>query len=313
MPAALRIRVPATTANLGAGYDLMGLALELYNEFEFVPAEALALELAGPRAGECTFRLNQESLIWRAFARLYQECGQTPPYFALRQQVGVPLARGLGSSSTVIVAALMAANTWLHEPLDKNALLALATELEGHPDNVAPALWGGCVLNFPGLAESEMAPWIHLPVPASLHWGVCIPAFELSTVAARAVLPARVAHRDAVLNSAYLSALVSAFYSDNVQLLRYALQDCLHQAYRRTLVPGMAEVMAAALEAGALGCVLSGAGPTLLAVWTESQDQQGSEREAVIGPAMLETWRQFEIQAEFVTCLIDRCGAICLD
>lgn len=299
----LRVKVPASSANLGAGYDLLGLALQLYNTYRFQPAEAFAMQVTGPRATECQFELNNDSLIWQAFARVYQELGQSPPCFALTQEVWIPPSRGLGSSSSAIVAGLLAANRWLGQPLDQQQLLALATELEGHPDNVAPALLGGCILNFP---TARTAPhYIALPVPAGLHWGVCIPDFELSTHQARQALPEQVPHRDAVHNMSYVGALIAGFYSGRPEVLAQGLQDVLHQPYRLPLVPGMAEVTAAAQQAGALGCVLSGAGPTLLVVAETPLTQ--------IGQAMQQSWQKQGICSEFVTCHIDQQGAHCLD
>lgn len=298
-PAPISLRVPATTANLGPGYDLIGAALNLYNRFSFEPNDAYRLQVSGPRAAECRFTLGPESLVRQGFERVYAECGQPAPAFALSQEVHVPPARGLGSSSTAIVAGLLAANHWLGSPLGPQDLLRLATALEGHPDNVAPALLGGCVLNFPGGA------WIQLPVPEQLHWVVCIPAFELETATARAVVPAQIAKADAIANMAYLAALVAGLSRKDPHLLRIGLQDRLHQPYRQALVPGMPEVMAAATAAGALGCVLSGAGPTLLALSESPPDALGS--------AMVSAWAQAGITAEFVTCVIDPHGAVCLD
>ena len=295
----LTVRVPASSANLGAGYDLIGAALNLCNHYRFAPAERLSLHLLGPRAAECDFELNADSLIWQAFARVYAEAGQRPPAFALVQDVQIPPARGLGSSSSAIVAGLLAANRWLGAPLGLADLLALATELEGHPDNVAPALLGGCILNFPD------GGWTRLPVPESLRWIVAIPAFELPTRQARSVVPTQVPRADAVRNMAYLGALVAGLCLDDPQLIGKGLFDTLHQPYRQALVPGMPEVMAAATAAGALGCVLSGAGPTLLAL------SLGAE--AQIGEAMCKTWAQSGIEAEFVTCVLDPQGAVCLD
>lgn len=295
----LRIRVPATTANLGAGYDLIGAALNLYNHFTFRPAAALSLELAGPRAAECRFSFGPESLIVRAFARVFARVGKPAPAFALQQDVHVPPSRGLGSSSSAIVAGLLAANRWLGNPLGQLELLSLATELEGHPDNVAPALLGGCVLNFPD------GGWTRLPVPETLRWIVAIPDFELETAKARSVVPAQLSRADAVNNMAYLGALISGFCLDDANLIAKGLHDTLHQPYRQALVPGMPEVMAAATAAGALGSVLSGAGPTLLALTTTEP--------AAIGEAMVAAWAKFGISAGFVTCVLDPQGAVCLD
>jgi len=299
MPLApVHLRVPATTANLGPGYDVLGLALQIYNQFVFTPAERLSLTLSGSRAAECHFELDPTSLVWQAFARVYQLVGQPAPAFALTQLVEVPPARGLGSSSTAIVAGLLAANAWLDQPFDQAALLALATELEGHPDNVAPALLGGCVLNLPHPAQPR---WTHLPVPPALHWGVCIPAFELPTHQARSVVPTAPPLQDAVANLAYISSLVAGFCLQRPDLLALGLQDRLHQPYRRALVPGMQAVMQAAQAQGALGCVLSGAGPSLLVVATEPV--------TAIGAAMCQAWQQHDIDAVFVPTALDTQGA----
>lgn len=296
---ALQIKVPATTANLGPGYDLIGCALSMSNQFDFRIAEQLSVEFHGPRASECSFKLDHDSLIWKAFERVYQSCGQAPPYFHLSQSVSIPPARGLGSSSSAIVAGLLAANHWLNQALSNDELLQLATELEGHPDNVAPALLGGCILNHPD------ASWTRIPIAPSLHWIVCIPEFELSTHQARTVVPQKTTLSDAICNMAYLSSLVLGLSLNDHQLIGKGLQDTLHQPYRQTLVPGMPEVIQAAIAAGALGAVLSGAGPTLLAL--------SEDKPAQIGLAMCEKWSEFKIQAEFVSCVIDPQGAICLD
>lgn len=305
----LRLRVPATTANLGAGYDLIGAALNLYNHFTFESSDHLSLHLSGPRASECRFQLDDNSLIVRAFRRVYHEVGQNAPNFSLSQDVQVPPSRGLGSSSTAIVAGLLAANQWLNQPLGEQDLVRLATELEGHPDNVAPALLGGCVLNFPD------GSWTQLPASDSLVWVVCIPEFELETAKARSVVPREVSLGKAVQNMAWLGALVAGLSLDNDTLLRQGLQDGLHQPYRQTLVPGMPEVMQAALAHNALGCVLSGAGPTLLALCRQHAHSENTQSETAqtMGLAMREAWAQAGIQSAYVICGLDPDGAVCLD
>lgn len=295
----LQIKVPATTANLGPGYDLIGCALSLANQFDFQIAEQLSVEFNGPRAKDCHFKLDSDSLIWKAFARVYQECGQVAPFFHLSQSVSIPPARGLGSSSSAIIAGLIAANNWLNQALSTDEVLRLATILEGHPDNVAPALLGGCVLNHPD------GSWTQIPFAKPFHWIVCIPDFELTTQQARSVVPQQVTLSDAIHNMAYLANLVLGLSLNDHELIRKGLQDTLHQPYRKTLVPGMPQVIQAAIKAGALGAVLSGAGPTLLALSTQDPGK--------IGQTMCETWGEFKIQAEFVSCVIDPQGAICLD
>ena len=296
----LCVRVPATTANLGSGYDLLGLALNVYNSVRFKPSDTYRMDLSGPYA-QAHFRLDSQSLLWKGVERVYREVGQTMPCFAVEQTVNIPPARGLGSSSSAIVAGLYAANLWLGEPFTREHLLTFASEIEGHPDNVAPALLGGAVLNFPG----EKIPFVKLSPPLGLYWGVCIPHFELKTHAARAVIPEKVPLEDAIANLSYLGALLTGFHTQNTQLIAQGLNDRLHQGYRQSLVPGMQSVMDTARSAGALGCVLSGAGPSLL-VLSESPLSSIAEK-------MCENWKKHKIIADFVTCLIDPQGVVCLD
>ncbi len=196
---------------------------------------------------------------------------------------------------------LYAANLWLESPFSREELLSFASEIEGHPDNVAPALLGGAVLNFPGEKKS----FIKIDLPHNLQWGVCIPHFELKTHAARAVIPERVPLADAIANLSYLGSLLAGFYTQDTQLIAQGLQDRLHQPYRQSLVPGMQSVMETARAEGALGCVLSGAGPSLLVI--------SDGPLASIAKKMCENWKKHEITADFVTCLIDPQGVVCLD
>lgn len=296
----LCIRVPATTANMGSGYDLLGMALNLYNTLRFKPSAHYGMTLSGPYA-QSGFSLDKESLLWQGVARVYAEVGQAMPCFTVEQTVQIPPARGLGSSSSAIVAGLYAANLWLGSPFSREQLLCFATAIEGHPDNVAPALLGGAVLNFPG----EKKPFIQLPLPSKLYWGVCVPRFELKTHAARAVIPTGVPLTDAIANLGYLGALLAGFYTEDTTLIAQGLQDRLHQPYRQSLVPGMQSVIETARSAGALGCVLSGAGPSLLVT---------SDRPLTsVAKKMCENWKKHEITADFVTCLIDPQGVVCLD
>lgn len=296
----LHLRVPATTANMGSGYDLLGIALNIYNTVRLKPSNRYSMRLQGPYA-QANFTLDNKSLLWKGVERVYGELGQTMPCFAVEQTVNIPPARGLGSSSSAIVAGLYAANLWLDEPFTREQLLTFASEIEGHPDNVAPALLGGAVLNFPG----ENIPFVKLSPPSNLYWGVCIPDFELKTHTARAVIPEKVPLKDAIANLSYLGALLTGFQTHNTQLIAQGLNDRLHQPYRQPLVPGMQNVMETARSAGALGCVLSGAGPSLLVISEAPLN--------AIAKKMCENWKKHEIKADFVTCLIDPQGVVCLD
>jgi len=263
------ITVPATTANLGPGFDCLGAALTLYNHFKFTRSpgtEAVRIQVNGPEAERV--KTDASNLAYRAFTYFYQHLGEAPPAVTIQIQLGIPLARGLGSSATAIVAGLMGANCLAGSPLDQTQVLTLAIALEGHPDNVTPALLGGCCLVASRQETEEAVGWEICDIPWSpdIIPVVAIPNFELSTQAARQVLPHTCDHKAAVFNIAHLGLLLRGLETGRPDWLRVGLQDRLHQPYRQALITGYAAVQAAALEAGAYGLVISGAGPTLLAL-----------------------------------------------
>jgi homoserine kinase len=263
MLAAMRVevRVPATSANLGPGFDALGLALALHNELWIEEADRTAVTVEGEGAG----RLSSagDNVVARA-ARLAFEAAGRPFRGARIACVNrIPLARGLGSSAAAWVGGLAGANALLGEPLDRDALLALATRAEGHPDNVAAALLGGLTVSC---VSGERTLAVSLAVPATLRFVVLVPETESATERARAVLPEAVPRRDAVFNVQRVSLLVAALASGRADLVGAAMDDRLHQPYRLALFPWMDEVGAAARRAGALAWALSGAGSALLAV-----------------------------------------------
>jgi homoserine kinase len=266
------VRVPATTANLGPGFDALGLALTLYNRLE-VEARPAGLEIVTRGEGAERLPADSTNLTYRAFRRFFVEIDRPAPPVRMVSDIQVPLSRGLGSSAAAVVAALVAANELAGRPLSRTRLLDLATELEGHPDNVAPALFGGFTTAC--LAERSVA-WARLAPPPGLRAVVVIPEREVATADARAVLPETVPRRDAVLNVGRTALLVAAFATGDLTLLRPAMQDRLHEPYRAALIPGMEEALAAARDAGALGAALSGAGSTLLALATGDFDAIGA-------------------------------------
>ena len=300
------VTVPATTANIGPGFDCLGAALTLYNQFQFVQLpgsakSAVQITVEGVEADRVD--TDASNLAYQAFVKLYEHLGQTPPPVHIHIQLGVPLARGLGSSATAIVGGLVGANNIAGLPLSQAEVMQLAIAMEGHPDNVVPALIGGCRLaatNPAGQWEICEIPWHSNIVPV-----VAIPNFELSTAEARRVLPADYSRADAVFNTAHLGLLVRALESGNHQWLRAALQDRIHQPYRQTLIPGYAAVQDTAIAAGAYGLVISGAGPTLLAL---TDAQQAKNVEAAIANAWLEQGITPLVQA----VQIDTAGAIAM-
>lgn len=244
------VRAPATSANLGAGFDCLGLALDLWNEVEAVPGQVQSDDA--------------ENLILRSARAVYRTVGASYPGFTLRCENRIPFGRGLGSSSAAIASGVLLANGCLGEPLDADALLALATRIEGHPDNVAPCLLGG--LRVATLLEDGVVAQIEVPIGLDLTAAAFIPAHAVPTAHARGVLPVSVPHADAVFNIGRVALLVAALASGRGDVLAEATQDRLHQPYRLPLFPSGAHLLHVALEAGALGAFVSGAGPTILAL-----------------------------------------------
>ena len=298
------VTVPATTANLGPGFDCIGAALSLYNSFQFSRLEPSATEklkitVTGQEAAKV--KTDESNLAYVAFVTLYDRLKQSPPPVAIHIDMQVPLARGLGSSATAIVGGLVGANELAGKPLSQVEVMQLAIELEGHPDNVVPAFLGGCRLaasNTPsGSWEICDIPWHPDIVPV-----VAIPDFELSTAEARKVLPADYSRADAIFNAAHLGLLVRALAAGDQDWLRCALQDKIHQPYRRSLIRGYEAVQEAAMNAGACGMVISGAGPTLLAL-TDVTNADAVVRE------MAAAWMEFGVKADVRAISLDNRGA----
>ncbi len=295
----ITVRVPATSGNLGPGFDALGLALRLHNTLTLESADSPEIEITGEGAG--TLSRDPSHLAYRAALVVAARGARTrraaqPRAFRLRQHNRIPLARGLGSSAAAIVGGAVAANVLLGRPLDSQALLDLASELEGHPDNVAPALLGGLVVCS---QTAEGVRWMRL-APASLRVVVAVPDYAVATEDARRLLPDHVPFADAVFNVARTALLVSALTGGRTDLLSDATQDRLHQPYRERLVPGLRQVFTAALRAGAHGVALSGSGPSVLAF--------GDTRS--IGEAMTEAFRAVGASCHVHDLEVDTDGAV---
>jgi homoserine kinase len=260
-PLSVHVRVPASSANLGPGFDALGLALALYNEVVAREAEGVRVTVEGEGAG--LLPTGETNVVARGVRAAYQAAGRPFPGCALACVNRIPLARGLGSSAAAWVGGLVAGNALMGDPLDRATLLSLAARAEGHPDNVAAALYGGLTVSA---ARADGATAVTLPVPADLRWVALIPDMPSATAEARAVLPATVPYRDAVFNVQRVALLLAALQARRLDVVATALADRLHEPYRQRLFPWMPDVAEAARKAGALGCVLSGAGPSLLAV-----------------------------------------------
>lgn len=254
------VRVPASSANLGPGYDVMAAALSTYFELEVEETGEFLLDPGG-----LDVPTGRENLVVRAFESLRPADGIA---FRLGGD-GIPLARGLGSSAAAIVAGLFAADHLFELALSREEMLARATELEGHPDNVAAAIYGGFVVC--GRDEAGAPSAARFDPPSGLEGIVVIPAEEVSTVRAREAIPAEIPLVDAVANVAAASRLVLGLQRGDLDLVAAGLEDRIHQPRRRGLYPRSMELVDSARELGALGATISGAGPTVL-VWTTWQD-----------------------------------------
>ncbi|MEA5517284.1 homoserine kinase [Nodularia sp. UHCC 0506] len=295
----ITVTVPATTANLGPGFDCIGAALTLYNKFKFTRLDEGGLIIAVTGAEAEKVQTDESNLLYQAFLKLYQYIGQIPPSVRMEIQLGVPLARGLGSSATAIVGGLVGANQLAGAPLSQLQVMELAIAMEGHPDNVVPALLGGCRLAATSADNWAICDilWDEDIVPV-----VAIPDFELSTSEARQVLPTQVTRADAIFNTAHLGLLLRGLQTGKGEWLSTALQDKLHQPYRQALIPGYDAVKAAAIKAGAYGMVISGAGPTLLALVDQLHSQ-------AVEAAMLSAWQETGITAIVRSLSLDTQGA----
>jgi homoserine kinase len=254
------VRVPATSANLGPGFDVLALALALHNEVTAEEWDGVSVTVTGEGAG--ALPAGADNVVARGVRAAFEAAGRPFRGVALSCVNRIPPSRGLGSSAAAWVAGLVAGNALAGGALPREALLDAAARAEGHPDNVAAALLGGLTVSC---ATGDRITAISLPVPASVGWVVLIPEAQGSTREARAVLPAEVSRADAVFNLQRVSLLLAALGAGRADLLPTALDDRLHQPARWKLFPWLPAAVAAARGAGALGCVLSGAGPALLA------------------------------------------------
>lgn len=262
----VRVRVPATSANLGPGFDCLGMALDLHNTVE-METTAGGVRVTAEGEGAEALAGAAENLVLAAARRLFAAAGREPAGLRLHLANTVPLARGLGSSATAIVGGLTAANALLGNPLDILDVLDLAVELEGHPDNVTPALLGGVTASCTSdpAAGGRRSVFARFDPPDGLSVAVIVPERPLPTAEARAVLPRQVDRGDAVFNLQRACLMVAALRDGRFDLLAAALEDRLHQPYRATLLPGLSEALEQARrEPGLLGACLSGSGSSVL-------------------------------------------------
>lgn len=295
-----RVRVPATTANLGCGFDTFGMALGYYNYIEIEKADTFSLTIRGE--GAKYLRTDAGNLVARSAAAAFELAGIPFPELAITCKNHIPLSRGMGSSSAAIVGGVYAANQLMGAPLSLEQMRDLAIAIEGHPDNVTPALYGGFTIS---VNEGGQAYTKRIELPRSLQAVLAVPHFTVSTKKARSVIPKQVALGDAVYHLGHAAYLALSLREGDLTGFGAMLADRLVYPYRARLIKGAEEVVAAAIAAGAIGCVISGSGPTMIS-FTEDDEILRSN----IAAAMSEAFAESGVEADIITVGMDNQGTI---
>ena len=296
------VRVPATSANCGPGFDTLGLACNLYNYFTYeLIDQGLSLKIEGE--GTEKLKAGKNNLAFLSFYKVWDMIVGSKTGLSVIMSNNIPLSRGLGSSSTAIVAGLVAANHLTGNTLSKNEIVQLATEIEGHPDNVAPAILGGMTISYVDNGRASSLKFLPLK-PFKLV--AVVPDMPLATSLARRAIPKTVPHQDAVFNTSRAALLVGAMLTGDYQHLAAGLDDRLHQPYRAHLIPGMEDAFKAAVNNGAFNAIISGAGSTLMAYVPINVSCEA------VGEAMCKALSEHDLHSVFHVLGIDTEGAVVL-
>ncbi|MGY4687523.1 homoserine kinase [Petrotoga halophila] len=271
----IRVKVPATTANIGPGFDSLGIALQLYNIIE-VEEINFGLEINVPVEDRMHIETNEHNLVYRAMKRLFEVVDFHPKGLRINLINNIPLARGLGSSAACIAGGLVAANKLLNDPLKKEEIMYLAATMDGHTDNILPALVGGLTVGC--LLENEVK-YVKMNLPPQLKLLAIIPDFHFSTKKARLLLPQNVPVEEAVFNISRVGLLVASLVTAHFENLSEATKDKIHQPYRKDFIPNWEEITSKLIKIGVKGCFLSGSGPTIMGILDE--DYKNIENEMV--------------------------------
>lgn len=308
------VKVPATTANFGSGFDCFGMALPIYNiitiEETVLPGTGVEINVISETDDDDELAIehipkDENNIIYKAVEMLYNLIGQSPSELKINIKSQIPIAKGLGSSASIIVGGLLAANELLGKPADEAALLSIATEVEGHPDNVTPAIVGGFTLT--SQEDDGSIVYRKIAWPEEWHLTVCLPNYELATDISRSVLPKEVPLKDASFNARRTAMFIEALHTKDAELMKLALQDKLHQPYRTKLVPGLENIMENLKhEENVIGCVLSGAGPALLVI---SQRNNLDKIKSIVS----ETWENYNVKTDIRTLKVEEHGAQILE
>ncbi|MDE6088357.1 MAG: homoserine kinase [Oscillospiraceae bacterium] len=293
----MQLQVPATSANLGAGFDALGLALQYYNYVSMEESDQIEIS----SSDGTPIPTDEKNLIYISAKDLFEVCGKKLSGLKLIQTNQIPMTRGLGSSSACIVAGLVGANTLLGNPLGTDDLVDLAAQIEGHPDNTAPALLGGIVT---AVFDGRRVHWVKQEVYTKLRFVAMIPDFELKTEKARACLPSEVSHKDAVYNLSRAALFSASLLTGKFENLRTATHDKLHQPYRMALIPKAREVFDIAYAHGAYAVYISGAGPTLMAIVDEENTYFAGKMRFSLDNAGMKGWQVHDLRIDNTGCVL---------
>ncbi len=290
----IHIRIPATSANMGPGFDCIGVALELYNHL-WVEEISEGLQIEVKRKQGIEIPTDESNLIYQTMKYLYDQKGLAMPGVHLIQEDFIPMVRGLGSSAACIVGGLMAANELAGRPCDKEELAQMAAKLEGHPDNSNPAIFGSMVV---GAQDEEKMMHVRLDLPEDLIFATMVPEFPVSTAKARGVLPDGYSRKEVVFNVSRGALLVASIMSGKLENLSMAIEDKIHQPYRSQLIPNMERIFEQAKEYGALASYLSGAGSTLMAMVKKEQSEQFQKKMSEYLQTLPDHWQLTLLKAD---------------
>ena len=266
----IHVRIPATSANMGPGFDSIGVAVELYNHI-WVEEQPSGVTIEVKRKQAIPAPLDETNLIYQTMKYFYDQKGLTIPGVKIIQEDFIPMVRGLGSSAACIVGGLFAANALAGNICDKDELAQMAAYLEGHPDNSNPAIYGSMVV---GAQDENHMNHVRLELPDDLIFATMVPDYPVATHDARRVLPDNYTRGNMVFNASRAALLVASMMTGKYENFDMAMEDCVHQPYRAQLIPGMYEIFAQAKEFGAVATYLSGAGSTLMAMVTKDKAEE---------------------------------------
>ena len=297
----IHIRIPATSANMGPGFDSIGIAVELYNHI-WVEEQTTGLTIDVKRDQAIPVPTDETNLIYKTMKYFYEQKGLKMPGVHIVQEDYIPMVRGLGSSAACIVGGLFAANALAGNICDKDELAQMAAQLEGHPDNSNPAIYGSMVV---GAQDENKMNHVRLELPDDLIFATMVADFPVSTADARGVLPDSYTRKDMVFNASRAALLVASMMTGKYENFDMAMEDCVHQPYRAQLIPGMHEIFKHAKEFGAVASYLSGAGSTLMAMVTKDRAEEFERKMSAYLGTLEHNWELNLLKADMQGVLVE--------